>query len=120
MDFRGSPTLVLLRQSPDQNANLLGDLRSTALRPGSPAPIETEPGAVPADDGVGFDEDQDVRPAGPTLAECRPEESVQGVQCWPWPFPFQHGKLLSEGENFQGCIASRRRSANLTHFAQLK
>ena len=106
VDLRGSPTLVLVRQAPDQNANLLGDLRSAAPRPGSPAPIEPEAGAVPADHGVGLHEDQDVRPAGPTLAECRSEAPVQGVQCWPRPFPFHHGELLSEGEDFDGCIAS--------------
>jgi hypothetical protein len=59
----------------------------------------------PADHGVGFQEDQDVRPSGPTVAECRPEESVQGVQFWPRPFSFQHGDLLSEGEDFEGGIA---------------
>jgi hypothetical protein len=69
-------------------------------------PIETEAGAVPADHGVGLHQDQDIRPAGPTLAECRPEESVPGVQFWPRPFPFQHGYLLSEGEDFEGGIAS--------------
>src|SRR5580658_6078635 len=66
VDLGGSPTMVLLRQSPDQNANLLGDLRWSAAWPGSPAPIETESGAVPADHGVGFHQDQDVGPAGPT------------------------------------------------------
>jgi hypothetical protein len=27
-------------------------------------------------------------------------------QFWSWPFPFQHGDLLSEGEDFEGGIAS--------------
>jgi hypothetical protein len=40
------------------------------------------------------------------VAECRPEESVPGVQFWSRPFPFQHGDLLSEGEDFEGSIAS--------------
>jgi len=61
VDLRGSPTLILLRQASDQNANLLGDLRSSAPRPGSPAPIKPEACAVPADHGSGFHEDQDVR-----------------------------------------------------------
>jgi hypothetical protein len=61
---------------------------------------------VPADHGVGIHQDQDVRPAGSTLAECRPEESVPGVQFWPRPLPFQHGELLAEGEDFEGGIAS--------------
>jgi hypothetical protein len=61
---------------------------------------------VPADHGFGSYEYQDVRPAGPTLAECRPEKAVPGVQFRPRPFPFQHGDLLSEGEDFEGGIAS--------------
>ena len=106
VDLGGSPIRILLRQSLDQSANLVGDLRSAAAWPGSPAPIETEAGAVPADHGVGLHDDQDVGPAGPTMAKSRPEESVQGVQFWPRPFPFEHGDLLSEGENFEGGIAS--------------
>src|SRR6202161_4615274 len=112
---RSSPILVLLRQSSDQNANLLGDLRSSAEWPGSPAPIETEAGAVPADHGFGFHQDQDIRPAGPTLAECRPEQSVPAVQFWSRPFPFQHGDLLSEGEDFEGSIASTAKEDSDRH-----
>ena len=98
--------LVLLRQSSDQNANLLGDLRSSAEWPGSPAPIETQAGAVPADHGVGFHQDQDFRSAGPTPPEYGPEESVAGVQSWQRSFPFEHGDLLPEGEDFEGHITS--------------
>jgi hypothetical protein len=61
---------------------------------------------VPGDYGIGFHDDQDVGPAGPTLAECCPEESVPGVQSGPRPFPFEHGYLLSEGEDFEGGVAS--------------
>jgi hypothetical protein len=61
---------------------------------------------VPSDHGVRFDEYQDIRSAGPTPAECCPEQPVQGVQLWPWPFPLQHGDLLSEGEDFESYIAS--------------
>ena len=42
-------------------------------------------------------------------AEGRPEESVQRVQYWPWPFAFEHGDLLSEGEDFEGGRAWERR-----------
>ena len=61
---------------------------------------------MPAYHGVGFHENEDARPAGPTLAECRPEESVPEVQFWSRPFPFQHGDLLAEGEDFESGIAS--------------
>jgi hypothetical protein len=94
-----------LRQATDQNPNLLGDLGSAAAWPGSPTPIETEAGAVPADHGLGLDDDQDVGPAGPKVAEGGPEASVQGVQYGPRPLAFEHGDLLTEGEDFEGGIA---------------
>jgi hypothetical protein len=40
------------------------------------------------------------------MAESGPEESVQGIEFRPWPFSFEHGDLLSEGQNFEGGIAS--------------
>ena len=115
VDLGGSPIRVLLGQALDQSANLLGNLRSAAAWPGSPAPIETEAGAVPAYHGVGFHENQDARPAGPTLAECRPEKPIPGVQFWPRPFPFQHGDLLSEGEDFERGIASTAKEGSDGH-----
>ena len=60
---------------------------------------------MPADHGLGVDDDEDFGPAGPNVAEGGPEESVQGVQYWPRPFPFQDSDLLTEGEDFDGGIA---------------
>ena len=68
--------------------------------------MEPEAGAVPADDGLRLYDDQDVPPAGPAVAESRPEEPIQGVQCRPRAFAFKHGDLLSEGEEFEGGVAS--------------
>jgi hypothetical protein len=77
VDLWGSPVRVLVRQASDQNTNLIGDLRSAATWPGSPTPVETETGAVLADDGLGLHDDEDVGPAGPKAVEGRPEESTQ-------------------------------------------
>jgi hypothetical protein len=60
---------------------------------------------MPADDGLGLDDNEDVGPAGPAAAERRPEEPVQGVQCRLRPFSFEHGDLLSEGEDFESGVA---------------
>lgn len=105
VDPRGAPIRVLLCQASDQNTNLIANLRSAAAWPGSPTPIELEAGAVPTDHGLGLDDEQDVGPSGPAMAEGAPEEPVQGVQNWPRPFPFQHGHLLPEGEDLEGGIA---------------
>jgi hypothetical protein len=40
------------------------------------------------------------------MAQSGPEESVQRVECWPRPFSFEHGDLLSEGQNFESGITS--------------
>jgi hypothetical protein len=95
-----------LRQAFDQTANLAADLRPATASPGSPAPIKTEAGAVPADHGFRLDDNQDFSPAGPIMAKSGPEESIQAIQFWPWPFSFEHGNLLSEGQNFEGDITS--------------
>ena len=47
---------------------------ATALR--DPAPIESEPLAVPAHHRVGLNDDEDLLPAGPEPAECDPEDSI--------------------------------------------
>ena len=106
MDLGRSPIPVLLRQALNQIANLAADLRPATAWPGSPPPITTEAGAVSADHGVGLDDNQDFSPAGPTMAKSGPEESVQGIEFWPWPFSFEHGDLLSEGQNFESGITS--------------
>jgi hypothetical protein len=40
------------------------------------------------------------------MAKSGPEESVQTIQFWTWPFSFEHGDLLPEGQNFECGIAS--------------
>ena len=59
-----------------------------------------------ADDGLGLHDDEVVGPPGPAVAEGGPEEAAQRVQYWPRPFPLDNRDLLSEGENFEGGIAS--------------
>jgi hypothetical protein len=40
------------------------------------------------------------------VAKRGPEESVQAVQFWPWPFPLEDSDLLSKSENLKGGITS--------------
>ena len=102
----GSPTRVLCRQPPGQRPDLFGDLRPTAARPETPAPVQPKTRGMPADDGLGLHDDQDAGPTGPEAAEGGPEEPVPRVQDWPRPFAFEHRDLLSEGEDFEGRIGS--------------
>ena len=68
--------------------------------------IVTKTSAVPSDDGLRLHDDEDVSPAGPTAAQGRPEEPVGGVQGRSGAFPFEDRDLLSEGEDFEGGVAS--------------
>jgi hypothetical protein len=65
-----------------------------------------ETGAVPADDGLGLHDDEDVGPAGPKAAQKGPEQPVGCTQIGAGTFPFEHGDLLSESEDFEGGIAA--------------
>src|SRR5262249_4044818 len=79
MDLGGSPVRILLRQSSDQPLDLIGDVRSAVSPAGSPTPIQPETGTVPADDRLGFNDDEDVPPARPHPPQRRPEETVPAV-----------------------------------------
>ena len=105
VDFGGAPAYILFRQASDEATNLLGDLRPAAPRAGPPAPVEAKPGSAPARDGCGLHDNEDVGPAGPKLSQSGPEEPVQPIQAGPRPFTFEHGDLLSEGEDFEGGVA---------------
>jgi hypothetical protein len=79
MDLRRSPLRILVRQALDQTSDLIGDSRSATLAARTPTPIETEAGAVPSDDRLGLNDDEDISPAAPDGAEGRPEQSVHRV-----------------------------------------
>ena len=63
VDLGGSPIRVLVGKPPDQGTHLIGDLWPTTPPTGTPTPVETETGAVPADDSLGLDDDEDIAPA---------------------------------------------------------
>ena len=92
VDLGGSPVGVFCRQSPDQRPDLFGGLGPTAARPGTPAPVQPKTRAMPGDDRLGLDDDEDVGPTAPESVEGGPEEPVQGVQRWPRPFAFEYGE----------------------------
>jgi hypothetical protein len=102
VDPGGSPNQAICRQPPDQRPELFGDTWSAAPRLGPPAPVETEAGAVPSVSGLRVHDHKHVAPAGPEVPESHPEKSVQGVRRRPRLFVFEHGDLLSEGEDFEG------------------
>jgi len=61
---------------------------------------------MPADHGLGFDDEEDIGLAGPEAAEGGPEEAVAKIQRWPRSLAFEHGDLLAQSEDLQRGIAS--------------
>lgn len=101
-----TPSGILFRHLADQGSNLRGDLRPATAPSRMPAPVETETSTMPADDSLGFDDLQDVHPAGPATRQGSPEEPVQGVQRRPRSLALPHRQLLPQGEDFEGDVAA--------------
>jgi len=107
MDFGSAPIRVFVGKAHDQVPQFLRNSRSTAARSRSPAPEEAKAGAVPSDDSFWLDNQEDIGPTGPKAAEGGPEEAVARIQGRPRSLAFEHGDLLSQSEDLQGCVASR-------------
>jgi len=56
VDLRRAPVGVLLRQTPNQDANFLRDLRPAAKRLRFPTPLQTETSPMPTDDRFRLDD----------------------------------------------------------------
>jgi hypothetical protein len=52
---------------------------------------------LPFDDGLRFDNDQDLPPILPEPGENHPEESIPPMQLGPVNFPVEDGQLLTQG-----------------------
>jgi hypothetical protein len=113
MNLRGSPVRILVRQASDQLTYLLRDLRSAVMRAGTPAPIETEAHAVPSDDSLGLDDDENLTPARPEAAKRGPEQAINGIQRRPRPFALQHGNLLTEGKDLEAVSLRERKNTRI-------
>lgn len=61
---------------------------------------------MPADDGLGFHDEENLRPAAPDAAQCGPKQQVKGVHLWARPFPLEDGDLLPRSEDRQCEIAT--------------
>jgi hypothetical protein len=68
--------------------------------------METEAGSAPADHGFGIRQDQDIRPAGPTLARVPSRIVCPRGSIFAAAVSVSAGDLLSEGEDFESNITS--------------
>ena len=65
---------------------------------------------MPADDGLGFDQQDGLRPAVPQAGEQDPEQPVGGSQAWTRGGPVEDGQLMAQREvlEHQGAVGPDR------------
>ena len=109
MNPRRAPQGVGLSHAADERADLRSDRRAAGpVPPALPGPDEPEAGALPADDGLGLDDGDDLCPAVPEAGEQDPEHSVGRAQAWAWRGALEHAQLMAQGEvlEHQGAMRS--------------
>ena len=108
---RRSPQGVGLSHPADERANLRGGHRAAGpVPPALPGPDEPEAGALPADDGLGLDDGDDLRPAVPEAGEQDPEHPVGGAQAWTRRGALEDSQLVPQREvlEHQGAAGSEQ------------
>jgi len=105
LDPRRSPERVFERHPFDQLTNLLVALRTAERSLGLPSPVELEALPVPSDDGLRFNNDQDLPPILPESRENHPEETIPPMELRAVNFPIEDGQSLTQGEILcrEGC-----------------
>jgi hypothetical protein len=68
-------------------------------------PVGAEAAALPAEDGLGRDNDQRLAPAGPDSGQAGPEQAVDRAKLWPRSRSLVDGELLAQGQVFEGKLA---------------
>jgi hypothetical protein len=91
LNARDAPQRILSRHFPDQLTNLHVDLRTADRNLRLPSPVELEALSMPFDDGLRFDDDQNLPPILPELRENHPEESIPPTRLRTVNFPVEDG-----------------------------
>jgi hypothetical protein len=68
---------------------------------------------MPADHSLGFDNEEDIGPAGPEAAERGPEEAVARIQGRPRSLAFEHGDLLAQREDLRAVSLRERKKTTI-------
>ncbi len=90
---------VVVGHCPDELLDLEREGRAPyPCWPGLPSPEVAKSLAVPANDGGGFDDDQDVRPTLKTIPEDDSEGPVHVCRLRFRSLPLTHRQLLTQGE----------------------
>ena len=103
MNPRSTPRWVLGHHSEYQIADFLCELipASSFSRSGDQAPVQAEARAMPADHGLGSDDDESLLPSGPELAREHPKDFVQRAELGFGMLVLQYRELLAERQVLQ-------------------
>lgn len=94
-----APLGVVGGDAADELDALARDPRPARLAAGAPAPVELVASAVPAQHGVGLDDEQRGSPPGPVPAEPDPEGPVAAAQLRALHLALQDRELLAERDD---------------------
>jgi len=91
---------------PDECGDLGVDGRASASGPArEPGPVLAEAAALPAQDGIGRDDDQRPPPASPDSGQADPEETVGRAELRAGRESLVDSELLAEGQVLEGELA---------------
>jgi hypothetical protein len=82
----------------DKLSHFPRDARSSGPASGKGPRVEAEALAVPADRGLGLDDDRYLLPARPELVECDPEGTIKGGEPRPGSRLGASSELLAKGK----------------------
>jgi len=106
MNTRGAPEAIRRRHFPDQSRDLGIDARTTSSRPTRElGPVFAEAAALPAQDGIGRDDDQHAPPASPDSGQAGPEQAVGRAEPRAGRCALVDGELLAQGQVLEGELA---------------
>jgi hypothetical protein len=104
---RSAPAGILFHHPPDQSSNLGIDLwPAKTLWPPSRAPEQTKARLVPGDNGLWFDDDQDVALCRPKPAEQNPKHPIPDSQQGARIFSLEHAQLLTQGNDLKAEVVA--------------
>ena len=113
MDSRRAPTQVGASHFANEATQRSVLSWASERRTRFPPPEDTKAVPMPADDSLGFDDEEGTAPVGPDLREPGPEGSID---CGDWRVRrplFEEGELLAEGKIFECQVPVRsKRGSN--------
>ncbi len=102
MNSGGTPGGILLHHPPNENSSLgIDPWPAKPLGPRSKAPEQSKAGPMPRDNGLGFDDDQDVIPRRPEPAEKCPKQPILDAQPRARILSLEDAYVVAKGQDLK-------------------